>query len=454
MESGMKKKIAIGAIVIALVGYGAYKMNILGTTEVKVARIEVGDLSDMNLYTGMVVPGEIKPVYISAPAVIERILVKDGEEITKDTELILFSNKSIMENDKALRVNELDIQNVKLQIADLDSGSMKLELDNRELEIKNLEEKIKADMRRLPVVTEEARTLQKRAEAYMQLLSKDGVSATEASRINTESGRKQVELEDLKTNLELNRQKHQLMVVSYESLKRELNIEEAKLRSSLEKLELENETLKIREKQLKEPLTAGVDGVVVGIDVQEGSVTQPGERLLAVSTTGGNRVNVEDLKTNLELNIEVPLYQSSAIAKGQPAIIVSRDSDGDKQYKGKVEKVSTAAVDSKYSKTKEKVIQVEVSIDEENDLRPGFIADVEISGQAKTAVPVVNSFSVIEEDGEYFVYINDGGRARKQKVNVGARTVNSYEILDLPVGTQVIVNPFKVRNGEKIRVVE
>lgn len=443
MESGMKKKIAIGAIVIALVGYGAYKMNILGTTEVKVARIEVGDLSDMNLYTGMVVPGEIKPVYISAPAVIERILVKDGEEITKDTELILFSNKSIMENDKALRVNELDIQNVKLQIADLDSGSMKLELDNRELEIKNLEEKIKADMRRLPVVTEEARTLQKRAEAYMQLLSKDGVSATKASRINTESGRKQVELEDLKTNLELNRQKHQLMVVSYESLKRELNIEEAKLRSSLEKLELENETLKIREKQLKEPLTAGVDGVVVGIDVQEGSVTQPGERLLAVSTTGGNRVNVE-----------VPLYQSSAIAKGQPAIIVSRDSDGDKQYKGKVEKVSTAAVDSKYSKTKEKVIQVEVSIDEENDLRPGFIADVEISGQAKTAVPVVNSFSVIEEDGEYFVYINDGGRARKQKVNVGARTVNSYEILDLPVGTQVIVNPFKVRNGEKIRVVE
>lgn len=443
MESGMKKKIAIGAIVIALVGYGAYKMNILGTTEVKVARIEVGDLSDMNLYTGMVVPGEIKPVYISAPAVIERILVKDGEEITKDTELILFSNKSIMENDKALRVNELDIQNVKLQIADLDSGSMKLELDNRELEIKNLEEKIKADMRRLPVVTEEARTLQKRAEAYMQLLSKDGVSATEASRINTESGRKQVELEDLKTNLELNRQKHQLMVVSYESLKRELNIEEAKLRSSLEKLELENETLKIREKQLKEPLTAGVDGVVVGIDVQEGSVTQPGERLLAVSTTGGNRVNVE-----------VPLYQSSAIAKGQPAIIVSRDSDGDKQYKGKVEKVSTAAVDSKYSKTKEKVIQVEVSIDEKNDLRPGFIADVEISGQAKTAVPVVNSFSVIEEDGEYFVYINDGGRARKQKVNVGARTVNSHEILDLPVGTQVIVNPFKVRNGEKIRVVE
>ena len=41
-----KKKIAIAAIVVALAGFGAYKMNILGTTEVKVARIEVGDLSD------------------------------------------------------------------------------------------------------------------------------------------------------------------------------------------------------------------------------------------------------------------------------------------------------------------------------------------------------------------------------------------------------------------------
>lgn len=131
----MKKKIAIGAIVTALVGYGAYKMNILGTTEVKVARIEVGDLSDMNLYTGMVVPGEIKPVYISAPAVIERILVKMERRLQRIQSLYYLVTK-YNGNDKALRVNELDIQNVKLQIADLDSGSMKLELDNRELEIK------------------------------------------------------------------------------------------------------------------------------------------------------------------------------------------------------------------------------------------------------------------------------------------------------------------------------
>jgi HlyD family secretion protein len=81
-------------------------------------------------------------------------------------------------------------------------------------------------------------------------------------------------------------------------------------------------------------------------------------------------------------------------------------------------------------------------------------AAVEISGASKDATPIINSFSVIEENQEYYVYINDGGRARKQKINVGARTASSYEVLDLPIGTEVIVNPFKVRNGEKIRIVD
>ena len=67
---------------------------------------------------------------------------------------------------------------------------------------------------------------------------------------------------------------------------------------------------------------------------------------------------------------------------------------------------------------------------------------------------MVNSFSVVEDSGEYFVYINDNGRAQKQKVKVGLRDSNGYEVLDLPAGTEIIVNPFKVRNGEKIKVVK
>ena len=442
MDKKVLKKIAVGAAAVIIVTFGLYKVNILGTTEVKVTEVEIGNLSDMNLYTGMVVPGEVIPVYISAPAVVEKVLVTEGEHVTKDTELMIFSNKSIIENENLLKVNELDIRDMELRIADLESGSMKLELDNRLLEIENLKEMVIADERRLPVVQQETRVLQERADVYTKLLEKDGVSATEANKIISEAGRKKVEFEDLKTNLTLNKQKYELSKVSYESLKRQLDINKAQLNSNLEKLRLENEQLLLRDKQLKEPLKAGIDGVVVGLDVIEGTITQPGQRLLSISTSGENMVNVE-----------VPLYQADAIKKGQPAVIISRDYEGDKEYKGIVERVSTAAVASKYTKGNDKVIQVEVSIKEDNDLRPGFIADVEISGQAKSAVPLINSFSVMEENGEHFVYIVDGRRARKQKINVGARTSGTYEVMDLPVGTKVIVNPFKVRNGEKVRIV-
>ena len=99
-------------------------------------------------------------------------------------------------------------------------------------------------------------------------------------------------------------------------------------------------------------------------------------------------------------------------------------------------------------------LDVEISIKGENDLRPGFVTDVEIAGKVKTNVPVINSFSVIESDGRYYVYIIENGVAKKQEVKVGGRTTSSYEILDLPVGTKVVVNPFKIKNGVKVKVVE
>ena len=86
LDKNTVKKIAA---VIAVVGIGAfalYKVNIFGTTEVKVAKVDVGALSDMNLYTGMVVPGEVVPVYISAPAVVEKVLVTEGEHVAKGTQ--------------------------------------------------------------------------------------------------------------------------------------------------------------------------------------------------------------------------------------------------------------------------------------------------------------------------------------------------------------------------------
>lgn len=438
----MNKKIMIGAVVAVLALGGYLAINKVSGKEVKVSKIEMDSLSSSILYAGVVAPGEVVPVYVEAPVLVESIIARVGQEVEPGDRLMTFSTKSIIENDKELKINELDIKDVKLRIADLDGGSLKLELDNRKLEMRNLEEKIKGDERRLPVLTAEARTLKEKAEAYKKLLAADGVSSTETSRAKNEADKKMVELEDLRTNLELNRQKFELSAVSFESLTRELEIEEAKLKSSLEKLQLNHDILIRRAEQLRKPLEAPIAGVITAIDVVEGSNAFSGQRLLAISPKGESTVKVE-----------VPMYQASSVSPKQKAIIRSSSSGGDLMYEGVVSRVSSVARGSVLGGKNDKVVEVEVKVSETNDLKPGFITDVEITNDSTRSVATVSSFSVIEEGDKNYVYIVDEGKVRKTEVKIGAKTSTDYEVLNLPLGTEVVINPFKVSNGERVKAV-
>lgn len=438
----MNKKLMIGAVIATLALGGYLLVNKVTGKDVKVSKIEMGNLSSSILYAGMVAPGEVIPVYVEAPVLVESVMARVGQEVEPGDKLLTFSSKSVIENDKELRINQLDIKDIKLRIADLDGGSLKLELDNRKLEMRNLEEKIRGDERRLPVLTAEMRTLKEKAEAYKKLLAADGVSSTEANKAVNEAEKKIVELEDLKTSLELNRQKFELSAVSFESLTRELQIEEAKLKSSLEKLQLMNEILVRRAEQLKKPLEAPVAGVITTIDVTEGSNAFSGQRLLAISPKGESIVKVE-----------VPMYQASSVAPRQKAIVRSSSSGGDLCYDGVVSRVSSVARESVLGGKNDKVIEVEVKVAGANDLKPGFITDVEISSESSRSVATVSSFSVIEEGDRSYVYIVDEGRVRKTEVKIGAKTSTDYEVLNLPLGTEVVINPFKVSNGERVKAV-
>lgn len=437
-----KNRIMIGAVIAALALGGYLLVDKVAGKDVKVSKIEMGNLSSSILYAGMVAPGEVIPVYVEAPVLVESIMARVGQEVEPGDKLMTFSSKSVIENDKELRINELDIKDTKLQIADLDGGSLKLELDNRKLEMRNLEEQIRGDERRLPVLTAETRTLKEKAEAYKKLLAADGVSSTEANKAMNEAEKKTVELEDLKTSLELNRQKFELSAVSFESLTRQLAIEEAKLKSNLEKLELANEILTRRAEQLRKPLEAPVSGVITTIDVTEGSNAFSGQRLLAISPKGESIVKVE-----------VPMYGASSVKQNQKAMVRSSSSGGDLCYEGVVSRVSSVARESILGGKNDKVIEVEVKVTGANDLKPGFITDVEISSESSRSVATVSSFSVIEEGDRSYVYIVDEGRVRKTEVKIGAKTSTDYEVLNLPLGTEVVINPFKVSNGERVKAV-
>ena len=203
-----------------------------------------------------------------------------------------------------------------------------------------------------------------------------------------------------------------------------------------------NEILVRRAEQLKKPLEAPVAGVITTIDVIEGSNMQSGQRLLAISPKGESIVKVE-----------VPMYQASSVAPRQKAIVRSSSSGGDLMYDGVVSRVSSVARESVLGGKNDKVIEVEVKVSGANDLKPGFITDVEISSESSRSVATVSSFSVIEEGDRSYVYIVDEGRVRKTEVKIGAKTSTDYEVLNLPLGTEVVINPFKVSNGERVKAV-
>ncbi|WP_432205379.1 efflux RND transporter periplasmic adaptor subunit (plasmid) [Cetobacterium somerae] len=439
----MKNKIiCISFVVISLLLGGYLVGGKENKKEVKVSKVELGNLSSSVIYTGVVIPGEVIPIYIEAPALIETVLAKEGQEVNPGDKLMIFSTKSIIENDKELRINELDLKNIKLKIADLEGGSLKLELDNRKLEIRSLQEKIKGDERKLPVLTSETRVLKEKSEIYKKLLIEDGVSSIDSNRAITEAENKFVELEELKTNLELNRQKLELSAVSLESLTRQLIIEEANLKANLEKLQLENESLIRRAEQLKKPLESPIEGVITTVDVSEGSNVFSGQRLLAISPKGEGMIKVE-----------IPMYVADSILRGQKTLIRTSTSQGEQLYTGTVERVSNIVRESGLSGKKDKIVEVEVKISEKNTLKPGFLTDVEISTESIRKTAIIPSFSVMEERGKSFVYVVKEGKAHKVEVEIGARTSTDYEVLNLPLGSQVIVNPFKVSNGDKVEIV-
>lgn len=423
-----KNKIFLFLEIILLIIISLTLIKKSNKKDVKLDEIKIGSIIDKESYTGLIIPGELVPIYIEAKTIIEKVKVKEGEKVNKGTKLIEFSKKSLLEIQNKLKLNELDIKNLQLKILDLNSGTLKLELDSRKLEMKKLEQEIKNQNRKLPM-------LENQAKIYKKLL-------VEGAGCSLEFSEKNIEYRELKTNLELNKEKYNLMIISYESLKRQLKIEETKINSELMKLNLKNKVLLNLEKQVEGPLLSPINGIIYTIDVTEGSTISPGERLLSISVLG---------KSKLKLKL-LP-YQSENLKKGQKAKIIFENSSCKKIYDGVVERVSYIAKSS--AEGKRKVVDVEIGVIGKNNLNPGFTGTVEIFKREKFNVPVINIFSVVENNGKYYIYtIDKHNKAVKKEIKVGIKSKELYEVLNLSSGIKIIRNPFKLKEGDKVKVVK
>jgi len=442
----MKNKLLL-SILLSVIAFGSYWIINAGNRNQKVA-VKVETLQSSNfdeslIFQGVITPKVSTPIYTDTPTVIKKILVKEGSEVKKGENLLEFSATIKEDLERDLEVVELDIRSIKLQLNDLSSGSIKLELDQRTLERKTLEENIKSLNRDIELVSFEAKTLSDQARIMEELLKRKGISSTEANEARALADRRKNELEDLKTSLNLAKQRYDLSVVSYQRLKRELLLNQNNINGEYQKLLLQKSDIKRKLAEITEPLKTPFDGIVTEVTVTEGDAVAQGAKLLSLSP--GKEFLVK---------LDVPLSQSKWIKLGQKALIVTNGNFEKSSYSGEVTDIAKIAKIKENQGIRRRVLEIEISVEDPEGMKPGYTTNVELSINHQDKVNAISSFSVIEEGELNYVYVLEGEVANKTRVDLGIKTLSKYEVLNLPLGTEIIVNPFKVKDGQKVTVIK
>lgn len=146
--------------------------------------------------------------------------------------------------------------------------------------------------------------------------------------------------------------------------------------------------------------------------------------------------------------IQVPQEKINSVKIGQAAAVTVDGSDG--TYNGTVQSKEMLA------DTSSRVINCKVKIDNsDKSLLPGIYAKVNLIDDQKTNMITVPVSALVGSDGDYYVFINDDGKAKKQKVTIGETNQNDVEITSgVQAGDQIICsNTSSLQEGNAIDVV-
>lgn len=117
-----------------------------------------------------------------------------------------------------------------------------------------------------------------------------------------------------------------------------------------------------------------------------------------------------------------------------------------KRYKATVTKVAVLPDRGGWLSSDTKVYSTTVRIDEDVDkLKPGMTAVVEIHVDRLDDIISVPVQSVVQSNGETWVYVNNYGRVNRKTVELGKTNDKFVEITKgLDAGEQVVLNPMSI----------
>ncbi|MGL6168576.1 MAG: efflux RND transporter periplasmic adaptor subunit, partial [Fusobacteriaceae bacterium] len=255
---------------------------------------------------------------------------------------------------------------------------------------------------------------EKQAKVNKELLAQDAISSVVVSNSESVANKTASSYEDTNSRYIIEEQKYRLLKIKAEETRKKFKFIENDLRSPIE-------------------------GIITVLSAQKGSILSSGQKIVTIAREG-----------EYKIQIEAPSSLVSIIKEGNIAKIKDISGNNNSEYAGTVTKVSRVA---RNDAKNQRVIDVEIELKDGTGLNPGFLTAVEISGAiGNSTAKLVDSFSVLEEEGKNYVYMVKEGTVTKIPVEVGIKTNTKYEIIDLPVGAEIIVNPNRVKPGQMVRV--
>lgn len=231
----------------------------------------------------------------------------------------------------------------------------------------------------------------------------------------------QINLDDAKTNYDRQKALFDASAISqkdFETAEKTLNSAQADYNSGLAAIETakasiaaQNVAIRIYQDNLENTvIKAPISGVISEKSLNIGQMVSQGSAL----------AKINDI-SSVYATIQVPQEKINSIKIGQAATVTVEGSD--QTINGTVKNIDLAADSTT------RVFNCKIAIDNsDKSLYPGVFAKVDLINDEKTEIITVPINALVGDEGNYSVFINDNGVARKQSVTIGETDANSVEI--------------------------
>ncbi|WP_077533609.1 efflux RND transporter periplasmic adaptor subunit [Massiliimalia massiliensis] len=183
------------------------------------------------------------------------------------------------------------------------------------------------------------------------------------------------------------------------------------------------QSIKIDQEQLEalipSQITADFSGVISALNLTKGSVTQPTETVATIA----------DLE-HLRAVLRVPEDYAAQLKRGQEVTLKMSALD-QKKYHGTVQTISPAAKETMVGTTKQTVVDVYVSIsDQDSALKSGYTTVGTIRLNDTQELMTIPYSAIDQQDsGSEYVYLYQDGQAKMRVIATGQELANSVEVV-------------------------